>query len=81
MKHLAARWYHAGVEKSQWDITWSYHSRRSFEAAAEEARRMSRRHGGRPLVEWWTGHGPQPGDCEVVEGAEYVDERRETDGA
>ena len=70
-----SRYYHAGTELESGSVLWSNHTRRSFAAASREAARLSRRRGGRPLVEWWDRrHGLVPGDCELVEGAEYVGE-------
>jgi len=68
-------YYHAGVENDSGDVRWSKHTRRSYGTAVREARRMAQA-GGRPIVEWWDRqHGLRPGDCEVLAGSEYVDER------
>lgn len=68
-------YYHAGVDDGRGGV-WSDHTRRSFEAAAHEARAMARERGaGRPVVECWARrYGLRPGDCELVEGASFVDD-------
>lgn len=69
-------WYHAGsVDPDRDRAEWSRHSRRTYDRAVREARRIARVHGGRPVVEVWAKrHGPHPGDCELVESAAFVDE-------
>lgn len=77
--HPDARWFHAGSEAAGSEaapctIHWSRHSRRTREAAEREARRMARRDGGRPVVEYWAATwGPRPGNADAVEGAYYAD--------
>ena len=69
-------YYHAGVEEPGGEdvLWWSPHTRRTYEAAAREARKMARRLGGRPFVEYWRrSRGLRPGDADAVVGWEYVD--------
>ncbi|MBU0703571.1 MAG: hypothetical protein KKC18_06865 [Chloroflexi bacterium] len=68
-------YYHAGCGTA--DIwRWSEHTRHSHRTAAAEARKMARRYGGRPIVEWWDReHGMRPGDQNAVIDAGYVDEK------
>lgn len=72
---LQTKWYHAGsVDDVSGTEVWSMHSRRTYEKASDEAQCIARQNSGRPVVEYWAyKHGPQPYDCEVVEGAEYID--------
>ena len=72
---MTSHYFHAGCGTEEWTY-WSDHTRRSYDRAVAEARRMARRHGGTPIVEWWERrHGLRPGDCELVAGAEEVSDR------
>ena len=68
------RYYHAGVETAP-GIVWSQRTRRTYAAAAIEARRMARaEEGGRAVVESWArAHGLRPASADAVSAAEYVD--------
>ena len=67
-------YYHAGTQVGDQTTHWSDHTRRTFRRAETEALALAEQHGGRPVVEWWDRrHGLRPGDCELVLGAEYVE--------
>ena len=67
------KYYHAGsqreTELGEVRVNWSDKTRRSASAAESEARKLARRDGGKPVVEFWDReHGLRPGwDC--AEGA------------
>lgn len=76
---MVNKYYHAGSrsriadQRGEYHIAWSDHTRRSRETAEKEARRIARKTGGVPVVEWWDrSHGMIPRDCEVVEGCDFV---------
>lgn len=77
MKPKDDLYYHAGVRYPGGGEDWSPHTRRTFEAAAQEARRMAQKSGilgAVPIVEWWSrAHGLRPrAGADAVSGAEEV---------
>lgn len=65
-------YYHAGCG-TDGAIEWSTLTHETSEAAEAEAREMAARTGTRGVVEYWSrDHGPEPGDCEAVEGADWL---------
>jgi hypothetical protein len=75
-------YYHAGALReanpemqAETKVYWSDKTRRTSEAASAEARKLARKYGGKPIVEYWDrAHGLRPGwDCaagsfDVAEG-------------
>jgi hypothetical protein len=64
------KYYHAGSQTNDEQtnevrVNWSDKTRRSASAAEDEARRMAKKDGGKPVVESWDrAHGLRPGwDC------------------
>lgn len=69
-----SNYYHAGSQDENNDVRWSDSTRRTAAAAEKEARQMAKKHGGKPIVEYWDRKcGLCPGDCEVVAGAYDVE--------
>ena len=66
-------YYHAGTQINAGTFRWSESTRRTAGAAEAEAKRIAKRHGGQPVVEYWDKqHGMYPGECGCVAGSYFV---------